>query len=258
MQQLQKELTECGLSDSEAKIYLALLQNNNLKAGQIAKLTNIKRASTYTTLDSLTKKGLVSVSTDDGIFFFHAEPPTRIKEYLDNQQEKIKKKVQSLQKIQSDLNLLRQKELNIPKISIFTGESGVKTLLEQTLTNTKEPILVFGGYVHQGDPIPFYTNLRVSKGIPTKLITQKNKQALKEIKKDKAEFRKTYFMPSSYAFPGGIHISGNQVILFTYSNQQPVGVLIQDQDIAKMLTSIHKFVESKTNLEERKQGSNFR
>lgn len=245
MLELQETLTECGFSQPEAKIYLALLQNNNLKAGQIAKITGIKRSSAYTTLDTLIKKGLVSVSAENGILFFHAEPPVRIKEYLKNQQLELNNKINSLEKVQKELELIERSELTIPKVSIFTGESGVRTLLEQTLIDKKEPILVFGNYTQHGDPIPFYTSLRVSKKIPTKLIAPKNKEALKEIKKDIAEFRQTYFLPASYSFPGGIHISGNQVILFTYSNQQPVGVLIQDKDIAQMLASIHQFVENK-------------
>lgn len=56
---LIRNLTEFGLSDKEARIYLALLELEIATAFDTAKHAGINRSSTYVVLESLKKKGLV-------------------------------------------------------------------------------------------------------------------------------------------------------------------------------------------------------
>lgn len=238
MNHLQMKLIECGLSANEAKIYLLLLRNNNLKAGQIAKLSGIKRASTYTSLDLLVEKGLVSQSSQDGIFIFYAEAPARIKEYLQLQQKKLDEQINSVHAVESDLKLLQDEQLRIPKVSVFTGKEGLRTLLEKSLENQKEPILIIGDYPQDQDPVPFYTSERIAKKIKAKLITPKTNASVQASHDDRTSLRETKFIDNNHRFPGSIHISKNAVTLFTHSNHHSIGVLIQDNDLVETFKEI--------------------
>ena len=52
-----KELQDMGLSEKEAKIYLASLEIGRATADQLAKQAKIVRSTTYVQLESLMKKG---------------------------------------------------------------------------------------------------------------------------------------------------------------------------------------------------------
>ncbi len=64
---LIKDLIEFGLSEKEAKIYIALLELEIATVNEIAKKAGVNRSSTYVTLDGLISKGFVSISDDKNI-----------------------------------------------------------------------------------------------------------------------------------------------------------------------------------------------
>ncbi len=53
-------LTELGLSEKEALLYLLLLRNGPSPASSLAKRLQIKRVSLYSVLESLTERGMVA------------------------------------------------------------------------------------------------------------------------------------------------------------------------------------------------------
>src|SRR5437879_6580616 len=72
---LIKQLVEFGLSEKEAKVYLALLELELASVSEIAKTAAINRSSTYVVLESLKKKGLVSTSEDKKVQKYIAISP---------------------------------------------------------------------------------------------------------------------------------------------------------------------------------------
>lgn len=73
-EQLQLQLQELGLLATEAHVYLALVRNGVLSANAIARLTGIPRSSVYTTLDSLSDRGLIESGTGYGSRFSSVPP----------------------------------------------------------------------------------------------------------------------------------------------------------------------------------------
>lgn len=75
MDQIKKTLNQFGLSDSEVKVYLGCLKEDNLSPFKLANLTGIPRTSVYEILMSLSLKGLVTLETSDGF----TKQQTRVK-----------------------------------------------------------------------------------------------------------------------------------------------------------------------------------
>lgn len=75
-------LKELGLSDKEAKIYLALIEFGSATAGEISKKTNLKRPTVYALLDSLKQQGLVDEKSQNLKTIFSAQDPARIQKDL--------------------------------------------------------------------------------------------------------------------------------------------------------------------------------
>ena len=57
---LVKILTEIGLNEKQAKVYLAVLELGGSKVTEIAALSKVHRVTVYDILKSLMEKGLVS------------------------------------------------------------------------------------------------------------------------------------------------------------------------------------------------------
>src|SRR3990167_5476847 len=83
-------LTEIGLTPGEIKSYLALLKLGSSSTGPLSKESKVSRSKLYDILDKLEKKGLVSNIEENGVIYFQAVEPAKIKTYLKEKEDKIK------------------------------------------------------------------------------------------------------------------------------------------------------------------------
>jgi len=76
-------LKDIGLTDTEIKIYLALLSLGATPAGRIVEQTGVYRKNLYDALNKLVEKGLVSYVIEHKKKFFQAKNPENLEKYLD-------------------------------------------------------------------------------------------------------------------------------------------------------------------------------
>ena len=99
-------LTEYGLDEREASLYLAGLEIGESGMASIAKLAGVKRPTAYVTFKSLEKKGLMgSFKVKHGLRFVSTKPEVLV--------ARAKAKVKSLESI-------------IPSINAIVGKSSYK------------------------------------------------------------------------------------------------------------------------------------
>ena len=63
-----EKLQKFGLSEKEAKIYLALLELGTATVSDIAEKAEINRSNTYVLLNSIAERDLVSISERNGYY----------------------------------------------------------------------------------------------------------------------------------------------------------------------------------------------
>ena len=73
-----EDLTNLGLLESEARVYLALLKLGQSSAGKIAKETKLNRNSVYKALHNLLEQGLVSYVIKANTKEYNASNPAQI------------------------------------------------------------------------------------------------------------------------------------------------------------------------------------
>src|SRR3989344_5793051 len=132
---LIKQLTEFGLGDKEARVYLALLELEIATVTEIATNSNINRSSTYVVLESLKKKGLVSTSEDKKVQRYIAvSPEMLLEEAKDNaiKAEEIKNKITDLV---PELKALHKDTKQKPKVRVFEGKQALINALNDSLNN---------------------------------------------------------------------------------------------------------------------------
>ena len=160
-----KQLIEFGLSDKEARIYLALLELEVATVTEIAEISQVNRSSAYVVLESLKKKGLVSVSEDKKVQNYVAISPdmllleaqTRAKN-AENIKHKISDIVPGLKALHKDT---KQK----PLVRVFEGKEGLIAAFEDTLTMKDRVIRISSSASDISKVLPDYLPLYIQKRI---------------------------------------------------------------------------------------------
>lgn len=242
------ELMKLGLSGLEAKVYLELLQRTLIPAGALAKALKMKRSTVYTILDSLIEKGLVSMTARESVKHYQAESPARFRELLEKKRAELDQQEQLLASMAKDLMVLHDKKIAPPKVTIYEGQKGLETLLMKNLDDTPKEVLVIGeaneGKDRREDHILAYTEKRIKMKIPTRVLVGRNNFSLALKAEDKASSRQTHLLPAKYQFPASMHIYDKSVALFTYQGKDPMGVYIENGDIADTMRMVFELIDS--------------
>jgi len=224
-------LEELGLSEAEAKVYLALLETGSTLAGPIIKKTALHRGTTYQILQRLIEKGLVSFVVKSGKRYFEATDPKRFLELLKDKEEKLNEILPSLIQVR---NLSKEKQ----EVTVYSGYRGIKTVCDNILEELK-----YGGeYIDFGVSGMF----RVVMG-PYWDIWQKKKKEYKikakcifdiSLKKENPKFLKDYYGEArfhSHQFKSmtDTMIYKDKVVLFIWTANPPIAVVIQNKENAQ-------------------------
>ncbi|MFH1589328.1 MAG: helix-turn-helix domain-containing protein [archaeon] len=124
-------LEDLGLSNAEAKVYIALLESGSSKTGNIIKKAKLQSSTVYFILGSLIEKGLVTYSLQGKVKHFQAASPDNIISFLDNKKKRF-------QEILPDL---KQKEVFGKKknaAKVYEGMKGMEAAFNDILESMKK------------------------------------------------------------------------------------------------------------------------
>lgn len=219
-------MQEIGLSNTEAKVYLALLELGSALAGEITKKSEVNRTNVYDALERLIEKGLVTYVISANRKVFEPVNPERLQEILKEKQEKL---ASTMPELQLKFKTSKTKE----EATIFKGKKGIKSIFEDIL-NEKKDLFVYGAESRFADMLPAYqkhwNQERAKLGIKVKIIyNEKVKQKKTEEKLKLLEMR---FLPKDYDFPSTILIYGDKVVTIVWT-ELPFGFMIKSTDAAK-------------------------
>lgn len=226
MEQIQAQLQEFGLSNTEAKIYLSLLGLGKSQAGNITKKSNVNRTNVYDALERLIEKGLVSYIAENNIKFFEAVNPDRLKEIIEEKQSNLTNLIKELKSRYSN----KKKEEDAV---IFRDKKGIKSVFEDIL-NEKQELLVYGAESKFKEIFPFYqkhwNEERAKLKIRIKIIY--NEKIKKEKIKEHLKLIEMKFLPESYEFPSTVMVYGNNVVTIVWA-ETPFAFLITSNEVVK-------------------------
>jgi len=128
-----KELQDIGLSEKEAKVYLASLEIGRATADQLAKHAKIVRSTTYVQIDALMKMGLMSTYEEGKKTYFAPESPEILERLLLKQQEEAQVRKKELAALMPDLLVQFAGAGDRPVVRFFDGKEGIQTIREEAL-----------------------------------------------------------------------------------------------------------------------------
>lgn len=128
-----KQLESIGFGPKQSIIYVALLDMGQATAAEIGKKTGINRTTVYDVVDELQQTGLVTRVPEIKKKTYRAESPEKIPIILEKQAQHLRDMARQSQGLVSMLQSVVAKTPSKPKIKIFEGEKGLKSLYDASL-----------------------------------------------------------------------------------------------------------------------------
>jgi len=238
MENEKKMLIDYGLRETEAEIYIVCLRLGSSTVYKIAEKVGLPKSTVYDTLKSLHEKGLVTFIIKSGIKYFEAVNPEKLVDILEEKKTRISEAIPKLKEIQ-------EKVVEKPEVNVYYGKEGLKTILQDVL-RTKEDFHILGNFGEFEEYFDFYSSLfvkqRVKEGIICKLIEEKSNKNLELKKNDNKEKRITKFLDGIQGLKSEIYVYGDKIALLTLMEEEPVGVVIKNKEMAKLMKFIFEKV----------------
>ena len=124
--ELSEVLNKAGLSQKEARVYLAMLTLGPATAYRIAPKADIKRPICYVVLESLASRGLVSVVPQGERKLFVAADPGKLLGELEQKKELYKRYLPNLEALFADASKKAK-----PQVQFYEGREAVYSLYEK-------------------------------------------------------------------------------------------------------------------------------
>ena len=244
------ELKKIGLSENEAKVYLALLELGSATAQDISKKSGIKRTTIYVQIEAMMKHGLVTSFEKEmnkgraPKTYFRAEDPENLKRVVEKEKSTMKEKESALAGILSDMVKLYVSSGERPRVRFFEGVEGLRVIQDEVFKIKASPgeeikaiappdevAKIFPSHPQE------YASRRIKKGIKVKLLyTSSQGDFLKKFDKD--ELRESrYIPPEKFPFSCDIGIYGDSVAISNLS-KKPFGIIIENKDVANSMKTM--------------------
>ncbi len=229
-------LQKFGLTEGESKVYLSLLKLGKSTIGEILKNSGVSHSKIYEILERLNKKGLIGVVIENNRRNFQAKSPSRLNEFLANQERDIQNKKEEFEKIAPQLQSIFENAEQFQEAEILQGVNGIKTALDMALNHIKkgDVIYVLGAPKQANEKIEaFFMEWhakRISLGISCKMLYNTDAQEWAK-KRNKIKLTETKILPNGMNSPVAIDIIGDVVITAVYT-ENPICFLIKNKEIA--------------------------
>lgn len=227
--ELLEALRKIGLSETEAKIFLALLKKKESTAVQLAKETAVHRRTIYDNLNILLQKGLVSMKKKENVTYFQTTNPESLHIFLEE-------KNQIFNDILPTLQSLYEKDQISPRISVFVGLEGAKAVVEEITRSTATTYWMGGGLF-------FFQALKYSRAFVEQKVKTMN---IKTIQPDIPEVRALLsimpkqnirVLPRSFMARAGYLVSHDTVAIGIIQEQEVTTIKIINKECADAFTN---------------------
>jgi sugar-specific transcriptional regulator TrmB len=236
---LEEALRQFGLTEKEAKIYLALLELGVASVQKIAQKANVARPTAYDILESLKNQQLASIFEKKQVKYYSPTDPARILAMA-------KEKTAMLENIFPQLRALYSLPMEKPKIRFYEGTEGMKIILEEILKEGKGIYClgsaedIFGTL----DYFPEFVKKRVELALPAQVILRESKKAQERKKLGPKELREVRMIPAKYQFQALMIIFGHKIAMFSFKKDY-IALLIESQALAEMQKASFRLIWEK-------------
>lgn len=240
--QLISNIEDLGLSNKEARIYVASLMLGPSGVQAIADYSGIKRVTTYVILESLVSLGLVSQSVKGKKTLFIAEDPTNLRRLLDKREQEVKEQKQSFEAILPQLSGLKALPKDTPNVKFFEGAEGIRTIMDTYLSKANlDSAKYIYGFSNLDQVFHYFPDIKESLANPRRLKENIQSRFLYTSSEgpimhegDKAANRESRYLPlDKFAMAGDFTILGDMIVMLSLTGEHPLGVMVKSEVLAQ-------------------------
>lgn len=225
---IQKTVERLGYKPNEVKAYLASLELGEATISEIAEKASLPRTSVQLIVQDLYEKHLLYTYVRKRRKYWIAENPERL-------MMNLKEKEASLKEILPELHAIRHETGVKPAIRSYTGTEGIWNILNDILgakKNIRSLSSIHDIELLLGDEFRSFIQQRRHNNTRVELLTVRSPETEKLKNRDTKELRETRFLPKDIVIHNANFIYGEKVAIISLNKKLPVGMIIEDKDIA--------------------------
>lgn len=226
-------LKNIGLTEKEARVYLACLELGWESATRIARIARLNRVTTYDILEKLAKKSLVNIVIRKNTKYFSALEPDLLLAETQRHTSQLKLILPALKRLTTGAKH--------PQVQFYEGVEGIKAIYADTLTSKTE-ILNYANSQAIRTFWPEYDEEYVAKRVKKKIylrgIAPLDEHGLRVQAEDTKMHREIRLVPKETCnFTNEINIYDNKVAIASFTDEL-IGMIIESSEIANTQRAI--------------------
>ena len=231
-----KTLQEFGLSDEEAKVYLASLSTGPASILRISQVSGVARTSVYRVFDSLSKMGLMRLELKGLKKLYASESPENLKRILEWKNQKLEELLPNL------LSAFSKQGKNT-LMKYYDGIEGVKSVYEMLVRDTVrgEPYYVISSHSEWYDLdkkwFEKFSEKRNNRGFDFRFMLLDSEYGRLLQKRQSIYHQQIKILPKNLHFTSVIIITPQRVLVHNL-NSHVEGLVIENSNIIEMFFQV--------------------
>ena len=237
MQETAKELMELGLTQGEAKVYLALSELGSSTVGPVVKKSSVAYSHIYEILNRLLEDGLATFVIKNKTKYFQAVSPENLLDYLEKKEKEVNRQKRIFTKLLPKLKIGFAKPEE--EAQIFIGMKGLKAAYIKMFTEASGSGEYLFFYIHRKEyaeesdrfyigNTSFFRKLFRMRGVVVRGITNE------EYRRSKAVFSTTKMRYVNFPIPSTFEIFQDRLMIISWA-VKPVAFLIKSKEVADIM-----------------------
>lgn len=238
-------LKKAGLTESQAKGYLALIEHGSLSPARLAKITGETRTNGYMICDKLEKLGLATKKPGNKTTY-DANHPATIEQLAERRRKTLLKNEQEIKRNLGPLVDFYYSRRDTPGVTTYSGKDGIAQLYDIVIHDKND--VEFLRSPHDSDLMgkefyPKFLEKRAKAGIRTRAINI-DTPSEREFSKHDSErkiIEHSWLKPKDYSAKVEWSVFGNKVTAITFG-EEPIALTIHSKHIAESIRQIFRII----------------
>ncbi len=234
---IHQALEQLGLRKNKGAVYLAALAVGSGSASTIAARARLPRTTTIQILEALMARGLISFTTRGRKRVYSVEDPDRLILNLQDQLHLAKE-------ILPELRTRRHDKYIRPRITIFEGAAGIRSVHEDVLTmHDKKLDCIYPqlsiAEVPGGQGIKDFAARRIMAGISTRVLRPRELAGARGpgLTTSPKELREVRFAPAGLQLKSSVYLFDRKVCIIS-TKKESVGIIAVSSDLHDTMRSL--------------------
>lgn len=229
-----RQLEKLGLSEGEAKTYLAALELGETTVARIAKKAEMKRTTAYEFVEGLRRQGLITVGRQGKRAVYIAEDPKKLRAQAEERTKLVEELIPGLLAM---ANVIDRK----PTVRYFENQEGIYDIYRETLSFPDQAISMWMSDVGVWyDDLSFWTDYyipsRMEKKISLRAILPETEKTRAFHEGDAKSLRQTR-LDRGGGIDSDIMLYGGRFAAFISSDEM-IGLVVESRKIYSTLRHV--------------------